>query len=305
MEDFKNRLIKMKAHMGKWARRREIYAYRVYDRDIPQYPYTIDFYEDHLYVCEYYTEAIASKKNYSDWQKETINYISEILGVSQSKMHVKIREKQKGGSQYEKFGQQHNFLEIRENGLKFLVNLDDYLDTGLFLDHRSTRSLIGNQIDGKRFLNLFSYTGSFSVYAARGGASEIVSVDTSVPYLEWLRENLKANNLDNSLHREICMDVREFLQNYNEKSFDVIYCDPPVFSKGKKLIRDFDVLRDHPDLIDNCLKLLNKGGILYFSTNFRKFKIQWKGNFLDISRETIPDDFKDKKIHVCYKIVKE
>jgi len=298
----------MHRHFARWAKKRDIHAYRIYDRDIPQYPFAIDIYEDRLCVSEYINETVTSRKNYETWRASVMQSIEHTLGVSKEKIYSRTRQRQKSGKQYEKNDSDNNhssdFFEVREGGLKFIVNPGNYLDTGLFLDHRITRSIVRDEVAGKNFLNLFCYTGSFSVYAAAGGANQSISVDTSSVYLNWLRSNMRINNLESSAHVSVRSDARTFLDSYNGKLFDVIFCDPPVFSRGKQLIRDFDVLRDHPDLIEACLKVLSPEGILYFSTNFRKFRIQWTGLCEDISRQTIPDDFSNKQIHVCYKIRK-
>ncbi|MDH4262905.1 MAG: class I SAM-dependent methyltransferase [Spirochaetia bacterium] len=308
MEDLKNRLIKMHKHFSKWARRRDIYAYRVYDRDLPDYPFAVDIYEDRLCISEYVNDSVTSRKNYVQWRDQVISTIGKALGFMPDKIYTRTRQRQKGNAQYDKISQRSELFEVREGGLKFLVNLSDYLDTGLFLDHRPTRSIIREEAIYKNFLNLFCYTGAFTVYAAAGKAQSTVSVDTSAVYLDWLQINLEINGLLSGQHKTVQADAREYVNSYSGKPFDLIFCDPPVFSTGKKLARDFDVLRDHPELIDSCLKILSPGGTLYFSTNFRKFRIQWQGKYEDISLKSIPDDFRhgtgNKQIHVCYRIKK-
>ena len=303
MVELENRLKRMHRHFAKWARRRGIFAYRVYDKDIPAYPFAVDIYGDKLSINEYLNDTVTSRKNYSEWRLQVLKTIRESLGFAEENTYVRAREKQKGKTQYAKLDNKKERIVIEECGLKFYVNLGDYLDTGLFLDHRPLRGMVREQSNGNRFLNLFSYTGSFTVYAAAGGALETVSVDTSEVYLDWLKDNLELNGLNSESNQIVAMDVREYLQHYTGKKFDLIVCDPPVFSTGKKLLRDFDVLRDHPDLIDACLNVLAPGGILYFSTNFRKFSIRWKGKAEDITAKTIPDDFRNERIHTCYKIV--
>jgi len=304
MQDFRNRLVKSYRHFSKWARRRDIHAYRIYDRDLPAYPFAIDIYEKSLCVSEYINDSVTSRKNYDEWRSQVISTIAETLEIPPENIFTKTRQRQKGNTQYEKYSSQGEFMEVREGGLKFYVNLSDYLDTGLFLDHRPTRDIIRREASGKKFLNLFCYTGAFSVYAAAGGALESTSVDTSAVYLDWYEKNMRLNKLTSDRHISVQADAREFLNDYRGKAFDVIFCDPPVFSTGKRLNRDFDVLRDHPDLINSCLKHLAPGGTLYFSTNFRKFKIQWQGSYEDISQKTIPEDYRNKQIHVCYRIRK-
>jgi len=308
MQDLKNRLLKKFHHLKKWARRRDIHAYRLYDRDIPEYPFAIDIYESRLCISEYLNDTVTLRKNYNEWRTNVITLIGETIGVEPEKIHIRSRQRQKENTQYDKMNQKSEFLEITEGGLKFLVNLTDYLDTGLFLDHRITRGMIREEAAGKNFLNLFCYTGAFTVYAAAGKARSSVSVDTSPVYLDWFEKNMAINHLQSDQHLSVRADAREFLDTYKGPAFDLIFCDPPVFSTGKKLTRDFDVLRDHPALIESCLKILSPGGVLYFSTNFRKFKIQWQGAFEDITQKTIPEDFSQKsgkkQIHVCYRIQK-
>ena len=301
LENFTNRLLKRKRHLAKWARKRGYEAYRVYDRDIAEFPFSVDVYKDRILVNEYLNPTVVSRKNYPAWREQVLEIIQQTLEAEPEKFYIKQRDKQK--ESIEKLDTTGNQFPVREGNLQFLVNLNDYLDTGLFLDHRPTREIVGKQAQGKRVLNLFCYTGSFTVYAASGGAAETVSVDTSAVYLDWLVKNLEINGLHHGRHRTTRQDVRSFLQDYKGEKFDLIVCDPPVFSKGKKLIRDFDVLRDHPQLLDSCMKILRPGGTIYFSTNFRKFSIRWeKGKVENITEKSIPDDFQNKRIHTCYKI---
>lgn len=309
MNELVNRLKRMGKHFRKWARRRDIHAYRIYDRDLPQFPFAVDIYEDCLSINEFVNDTVTSRNNYEEWRSEVIKTFRETLDFPEEKVFIRKRERQKGEKQYSRNDYTNRMMEVREGGLKFLVNLNDYLDTGLFLDHRPLRGMVREEAKGKRFLNLFCYTGSFTVYAAAGGASSSVSVDTSANYLDWLENNLRLNDLSGPQHETARMDSREFLESYKGPGFDLVVCDPPVFSTGKKLKRDFDVLRDHPELIDACLGVMNPGGKLYFSTNFRKFKIRWtatglQGDAKEITAKTIPDDFRNKKIHTCYEIVK-
>lgn len=315
MQDLINRLTRMAKHWKKWARRRNTNVYRIYDRDIPEYPFAIDIYGEHLVVSEYLNDSVMARKNYEEWRGEVLSVVRESLGFSEEFVHIRQRERQKEG-QYEKSSHENVFVIVEESGLKFKVNVSSYLDTGLFADHRQTRSMIRDMVSGRRFLNLFCYTGSFTVYAAAGDARETVSVDTSAVYLDWLKENLQLNDLDDSQHEVVRDDARAFLAHYRGEKFDVIFIDPPVFSRGKKQERDFDVMRDHGELIDAALAHLAPGGTLFFSTNKRKFRLQWapensslaraKSTFSvkDISLQTIPDDFRNKQIHVCYQIDK-
>lgn len=304
MDDFKNRLIKMNRHFGKWARRRDIHVYRIYDKDLPAYPFAVDRYEDKLCISEYHNEKIASRDDYPQWREQILTIVSQALEITPENIFYRTRKKQSRTSQYEKRAHEIDFFEVTEGGLKFLVNLTNYLDTGLFPDHRNTRAMVRNEAKDKRFLNLFCYTGSFSVYAAAGGARNITSVDTSQTYLHWFEKNLELNGFESIPHENICRDAREFLARYRGEPFDLIVCDPPVFSRGKKLKTDFDVQKDHPTLIDACMKLLAPGGILYFSTNLKKFKMEWPGEAGQITPASIPDDYSNKRIHTCFRITK-
>ena len=302
-----NRLTRMGQHFRKWATRRNITAYRVYDCDLPNYPFIAEIYNDFLSLSEKINLNIATRKDYPVWREEVIAIFSQVLGIKPEHTFVRVREKQSGQRQYEKIDSKEVTTIVQENNFRFEVNLSDRLDTGLFLDHRLTRALVSDAAVGKHFLNLFCYTGAFTVYAAKKGA-HCISVDTSDVYLNWLNRNLKLNQIDVQKNQNVEDDARSFLKNYSGEKFDVIFCDPPVFSRGKKLERDFDVVRDYPELIEDCLKCLNSNGILFFSTNFKKFSFRLEREDLivkDISLQTIPDDFRNKRIHHCYRIMKK
>jgi len=305
MIDFINRLEKMARHYRKWARRRGIEAFRVYDQDIPQYPFAVDIYRDHAVVYEYEKPHITGKPDYFSWKEGLLNQISLILDIPAERIHNKTRKRQKGDSQYEKISETGETIEIVEGGLIFRVNLNDYLDTGLFLDHRKTREIVETHSSGKKVLNLFCYTGSFSVYAASGGAKSVTSLDLSPRYLDWAEQNMRRNNFTGERFRYVQGDAREFLEN-DGGDYDLVVCDPPVFSRGKKLTRDFDVLRDSVDLIDSILDHLSEDGELYYSTNYRNFSLRVaqlpRARVEDITNRTIPEDFRNRKIHTCYRI---
>jgi 23S rRNA G2069 N7-methylase RlmK/C1962 C5-methylase RlmI len=239
---------------------------------------------------------------------ESLQAIQETLKVDESKLFVKKRERQKGITQYEKVAETKEFSTVYENELKFLVNMNDYLDTGLFLDHRITRKMVKDEAKGKQVLNLFAYTGSFSVYALAGGATNVITVDLSNTYLNWGKENMKVNGFDPAQHEFVKTDVKEWIKNEPTTLYDIVILDPPTMSRSKMAKTKFDIQSDHPELIHNVLKHMKPGGTLYFSTNFREFQIQPKRlgatSVIDISLETIPDDFRNKKIHYCWKIVK-
>lgn len=306
MQDLINRLERMKKHWAKWARRRGITCYRVYDRDIPEYPFIADIYEDHLILTEMATAAFEARPKLPELRLEIQKIFCSIFEIPPAHLHLKTRFKRGEGEQYEKLNEADGFV-AHENGHQFMIYPDNWLDVGLFLDHRNLRAEVEKISAGKKFLNLFCYTGAFSVYAGAGGAELIHNVDLSQRYLEIAEENLALNNLTKIPHRDFNADAREFLQTAEASFYDIIVCDAPVFSKSRKQERDFDVLRDHPELVRACLKALKPGGVLYFSTNFRKFRIRFpepedRATVKDISARTIPEDFRNKWIHACYEI---
>jgi 23S rRNA (cytosine1962-C5)-methyltransferase len=296
----------MKKHLGKWARRRGITCYRLYEKDIPEYPFIADLYEDHMILTELASEVIQSRRDYDDWKKQAIEIFRSTWEIRPENLHLKTRYKRAEGEQYEKLAEADGVV-VHEAELKFKIYPDNWLDTGLFLDHRNLRGMVREQATGKKVLNLFCYTGSFSVYAAAGGAALVHSVDLSQRYLGIVEENLKLNSLDAVPHEQMRLDAREFLAEAKPAFYDIIICDAPVFSKSRKQERDFDVLRDSPQLVRDSLKALTKGGVLYFSTNFRKFSLRFdaqaeKATVKNISAKTIPEDFRNKWIHTCYEI---
>ena len=305
---FANRLGKNIKHLRKWAQRQNIEAWRMYDRDIPQYPFVVDIYADHVHLQEYDTGWLMHKTDYEDWLAEVVEAILFVTGLSKEHIHIKKRLRQKGKDQYEKTGITGTDFVIHEHGRAFWVNLDKYLDTGLFLDHRNTRQKIGNIAAGKRFLNLFAYTGSFSVYAATGGALFSETVDLSNTYLQWAQRNFELNGLDMQAHQIVRADVFQYLQKAVEdhKQFDLIVMDPPSFSNSKKMLDILDIQRDQEKLIDGAMRLLSKQGSLYFSNNLRSFTLnpvlEQRYDVNNISRKTIPEDFRNTRIHQCWEI---
>ena len=247
--------------------------------------------------------------------KKTIDVILEILPVEKGNIYLKLRQRKPGRlGQYQKTGaEQHEFV-VTENGLRFIINLSDYLDTGLFLDHRITRQVVREQSEGKRVLNLFAYTGSFSVYAAAGKASEIITVDLSRTYLAWAEKNFKLNEFENmwpGVDQKVGFvhaDVKEFLKTIRESYFDIIIMDPPTFSNSKRMEGILDIQRDHAELINLCLAWLKDGGLLYFSTNARKFILDNERinttHIKDITRATTPFDFEGRLFRFCFQLVK-
>ena len=305
---FVNRLGKNIKHLRKWAQRQDIEAWRMYDRDIPQYPFAADIYADHVHLQEYDTGWLMHKTDYEKWLAEVVEAVLFVTGLPKEHIHVKKRQRQKGKDQYEKTGVTGTDFVIHEHGRAFWVNLDKYLDTGLFLDHRNTRQKIGNIAAGKRFLNLFAYTGSFSVYAATGGALFSETVDLSNTYLQWAQRNFELNGLDMQAHQIVRADVFQYLQKAVEdhKQFDLIVMDPPSFSNSKKMLDILDIQRDQEKLIDGAMRLLSKQGSLYFSNNLRSFALnpvlEQRYDVNNISRKTIPEDFRNTRIHQCWEI---
>lgn len=305
---FVNRLGKNIKHLRKWAQRQDLEAWRMYDRDIPQYPFAADIYADHVHLQEYDTGWLMHKTDYEKWLAEVVEAVLFVTGLPKEHIHVKKRQRQKGKDQYEKTGVTGTDFVIHEHGRAFWVNLDKYLDTGLFLDHRNTRQKIGNIAAGKRFLNLFAYTGSFSVYAATGGALFSETVDLSNTYLQWAQRNFELNGLDMQAHQIVRADVFQYLQKAVEdhKQFDLIVMDPPSFSNSKKMLDILDIQRDQEKLIDGAMRLLSKQGSLYFSNNLRSFTLnpvlEQRYDVNNISRKTIPEDFRNTRIHQCWEI---
>ncbi|WP_018152098.1 class I SAM-dependent methyltransferase [Leeia oryzae] len=304
----RNRLGKNAKHWGKWARRQQISCYRIYDRDIPEFPVAIDMYEDKVCIQEFDTGWKQTDAEHAAWGVAVKTAVSDVLGVSESQVWFKLRQRQKGEEQYEKTGEMGEDFIAHEGGHLFWVNLGAYLDTGLFLDHRPTRMRVGSMAQGKRFLNLFAYTGSFSVYAAKGGAVSSETVDLSNTYQAWTARNFELNQIDRTQHILTRADVFTWLREAVDegKRFDLIVLDPPTFSNSKKMLGILDIQRDHPWLIRQCLSLLTRGGTLFFSTNLRSFEldpgIQAMADVKNISAQSVPEDFRNKKIHQCFSI---
>ncbi len=305
---FINRLKKNARHLAKWAKRQNIECYRLYDRDLPEFPVAIDRYGHRLHISEYETGWVMTDEEHQVWLDTLCQTVATLFEMSPESIAMKTRRRQKGLQQYEKTGENGERFVVREGDLKFQVNLDSYLDTGLFLDHRPTRARVRSEAAGKRFLNLFAYTGSFTVYAAAGGARESITVDLSNTYLEWARRNLDLNGFDSEAHTRVRADVLNWLMTAVEQGerFDLIVMDPPSFSNSKKMDGVLDVQRDHEWMVDQCMKLLNRRGVLYFSTNLRGFKLEpmltERFEVEDISHQSVPEDFRNRKIHQCFRI---
>ncbi len=303
---FANRLRKNLKTIGKWARRAEIECYRLYDADMPEYSVAVDLYKDWVHVQEYAAPKTIDEEKAKERLLEALTVIPEALGIPENKVVFKRRERQSGSNQYTRQGEEGRMLEVNEGGCRLLVNLHDYLDTGLFLDHRLMRMRIQKEVKGKRFLNLFCYTATASVHAAMGGASSSTSVDLSNTYLNWGKKNLALNGLSEVRHRMERADCMQWLVR-DDSEYDLIFIDPPTFSNSKKLDDVFDVQRSHKRLLELAMKRLSADGTLYFSNNYRKFELDERLEELfevkEISSQTIDKDFQRRKnIHSCWKI---
>ena len=308
---FRNRLTKVYRHLNKQAKRLGISCWRVYDHDLPEFPFCIEIYGECLYVAEYKRRHGMSDEEHDGWMEECIGVIGELLAFQREKVYLKLRQRKPGRlGQYQRLESAKNEIIVEENGLKFYVNLSDYLDTGLFLDHRVTRQLVKEKAAGKKVMNLFAYTGSFSVYAAAGGADEVITVDLSNTYLRWAERNMQLNgSIDNKKYLFIAADVMQYLKTLSPGYFDIIVMDPPTFSNSKKMGDDIlDIQRDHVELINDCLASMKPGGILYFSNNFRKFEMHTDklkaASIKDITKATTPFDFEGKLGRVCFEIIR-
>lgn len=306
-----NRLAKNLKNLAKWRRQKQIHCYRLYDADLPEYALAVDIYEGEekwIHVQEYAAPKSVDPKRARRRLREALSVIPEVLEVPDDKLFFKVRQRQKGRAQYERQGSSGRYHQVSEGGLRFLVNFEDYLDTGLFLDHRDTRQLLGKLAAGRRFLNLFAYTGTASVYAAAGGALSTTTVDLSRTYLQWAQRNLALNGLDGPMHELIQDDCRRWLaQRRNEGRYGLIFIDPPSFSTSKRMEGTLDVQRDHGALLRRTVELLAPDGILIFSNNLRSFRMDTQAlqdlELEDISKATLPRDFgRSPRIHSCWKI---
>jgi 23S rRNA (guanine2445-N2)-methyltransferase / 23S rRNA (guanine2069-N7)-methyltransferase len=309
IEMFVNRIRKNLKRLKKRLKKENIQCYRLYDRDLPEYAVAIDRYEDFLHVQEYKAPRGVDPRKAEERLNDILVKLQEILEIPKDQVFLKVRSHQRGVSQYARLGSERVFHPVREGGLTFLVNFVDYLDTGLFLDHRTTRRIISEMVRGKSFLNLFAYTGTATVYAAKGGAKSTVSVDASETYLDWARRNLALNGYAENRHTLVKADCLSWMDDEKRK-YDVIYLDTPTFSNSKKLKRDFEVQRDHVELIQGAIRLLDRDGVLIFANNFRRFRIDSGAlshlKIEDVTRETLPFDFyRSPGIHHCWEIKKK
>jgi 23S rRNA (cytosine1962-C5)-methyltransferase len=308
---FENRLFKVYKHKSKQAKRLNISCYRIYDHDLPEFPFAIELYGNKIYVAEYRRRHNMSDEEHEVWLQQSFTIISNVLNLPVEAIYSRERKRlsHRESEQYEKQNSAQQFFEVEENGLQFLINLTDYLDTGLFLDHRITREMVRAESSDKRVLNLFCYTGSFSVYAASGNAATVTSVDLSKTYLEWAKDNFIINNFkDENKYYFIHADVMQYLKMISPNSFDLIIIDPPTFSNSKRMKDFFDVQKDHTEIINDALLALSNNGIIYFSTNYSKFILDeasiQSSSIKNITKATMPIDFEGKLNRFCFKIEK-
>lgn len=302
MSMFANRLRKNAKTRLKWARRQGLTAFRLYDLDIPEYPFAVDRYGEYLHVLEYPRRRSMNDGSAERKREEVLVAVTEVLGALPSNIFTKTHEpKPWGRAQYGRQGQGSTTTTVTENGLRFEVNLSDYLDTGLFMDHRDTRQRVRGEVQGKRFLNLFAYTGAFSVYARAGGASHTTTVDLSAHYLEWGARNFALNRFAPAReHQFVRADAIEWLETA-KGPFDLIVLDPPSFSVSKRMEKRFEVQRHHKRLVNRARTLLARGGSLYFSTNFLRFELDPELEPAEeLTPRSIPEDFR-REVHRCWR----
>ena len=312
LQMFENRLLKNYKHRIKQAKRQNISCWRLYDHDLPEYPICIEIYEDYIYIAEYNRRHALTDEEHAIWLADTKTIITAITGIAIDHMHLRVRKRMDHKEeQYEKDEAvpESKIITVQENGLKFLVNLTDYLDSGLFLDHRLTRQMVQAEAKDTEFLNLFSYTSSFSVYAAAAGAKTVTSVDLSKTYLSWSEENFALNQLKNIVAFQfVHADVKQYLKTLPSNKYDLVVMDPPTFSNSKRMKSVLDIQLDHVELINDVLRAMKTGGILYFSTNFSKFILETdkihSTQIKDITKVTTPFDFEGRLKRWCYKIIK-
>ncbi len=303
--EFENRLKKNAKHRFTWAKKQGLTAFRLYDLDMPEWPVAVDWYAGLVHVMEYPSRR-KLREGVDAMRTEVRRSLSAALHVEDSEIFLKAHEPKAWGSeQYDKVSATSKIVVVEENGLKFECNLSDYLDTGLFLDHRQTRAMVKKAAKGQRVLNLFAYTGSFSVNARAGGAAQTTTVDLSKTYCEWASRNFALNGFDDlgpagADHQIIRDDVLAWLQNTREE-FDLIVLDPPSISTSKKMGRRFEVQRDHRWLVETAGSLLSAGGTLYFSTNYLEFELDESlPESVELTPKSIPEDFR-RTVHRCWR----
>ncbi len=302
---FGNRVRKTFRHLRKTMARDGIEAFRLYDRDIPELRLVVDWYAGHAVLGEY----VRDQTDIPEFLPAMAQALATALEVPLSHVHVKQRRTGARGHRYERLERKGERLDVGEGDLTFLCNLDDFIDTGLYADHRVTRQLVRGEAAGKDFLNLYAYTGAFTVAAAKGGARSTLSVDASQQYLDWARDNLARNDLDGPQHTFAAIDALQWL-DWAERAgqrFDLAWVDPPSFSANRAQGREFDVLRDHPALLRAVLAVLRPGGIAFFSTNHQRFIADFTdldAAITDISAQTLPIDYRNQHVHRCWRLVR-
>jgi len=302
------RLEKNRRHLRKWLRNHSVSCYRLYDRDVPGFPYSIDVLEEHVVISEFETAPRSDLELRDARLADALKILQRSFGLPRSHLHLKTRRRKEGLLQYQKLGRKSVTTLVREGGHRFLVNLSDYLDVGIFLDHRDTRALIHKLSPGRRFLNLFCYTATASVYAVKGGATTTTSVDLSKTYLDWAVKNFELNGITGKTHRLVHADCMEWLRK-DEGSYDLVFVDPPTFSNSKRMQDLFDLKKTHVELLDLVSRRLGPEGTILFSTNSQRFKVDAAAlphlELRDITRATIPKDFeRNPKVHQCWRITR-
>ena len=314
-EQLANRLKRVHKHLRKWARRTAVTCYRLYEKDIPDQPLIVDWYDGAAVCWAFERTRNETPADEEAWLANVAEAIRAGLGLTADQVFIKRRfrqqDRQEGDGQYHKLDQRSVVKTVEEHGLRFEVNLSDYVDTGLFLDHRPTRKRVGEEALSRRVLNLFAYTGAFTVHARAGRAAATTTVDLSNTYLDWAARNLALNGFGlTEAHRFEKADCLQWLESAPARGerYDLIVCDPPTFSNSKAMTRTFRVDEDHPWLLGQCAKLLNPGGVIYFSTNFRGFQLsadKIRGlRFEDLSATSVPEDFRNRKIHQCWRMTR-
>ena len=301
-ELFASRLRNRSRHLRRWPQRRGITCYRLYERDIPEIPLVVDRYQDYLHIVEFERPHERDNAEHALWMESMASTAATVLDVPRDKVLTKSRHRQRKLKQHEKVAERGVEVVVNEAGLRFIVNLSDYTDTGLFLDHRLARGMVRDMSEGKRVLNLFAYTGTFSVYAAAGGAEEIVTVDRSNTYLDWARRNFHLNEMVDDRYQFVRDDAESYVQGLPAQPlFDVIVCDVPTFSNHKSTDAVWDVQKHHPALLNELMARLAPDGTLFFSSNFRRLRLQEheiQASFMrEISKQTVPEDFRNRRIH--------
>jgi 23S rRNA (guanine2445-N2)-methyltransferase / 23S rRNA (guanine2069-N7)-methyltransferase len=301
-----NRLRKNLKKFKPWLKQAQTNAYRLYDADMPEYAVAIDRYADYVHIQEYAPPSSIDPKSAQKRLGEVMDAVIEVLAIGPERIALKQRKRQKGKQQYEKQDQRQQWLEVYEGPARYKVNLFDYLDTGLFLDHRPLRQQVRTLAANKRVLNLFAYTGSIGVQAALGGAKQLTQVDLSNTYSSWARDNLDLNQIPRDQYRLVTADCFKWLQNC-DKQFDLIIMDPPSFSNSKKMETTLDIQRDHESLIREAMRCLTAEGVLIFSNNLRRFQLsdalQTDFKVSNQTQASIDKDFeRSPKIHHCWHI---